>query len=115
MTKLLDQALREVQQPSPDQNAAAGALLDYVKHMRDAGLTDAQAEEVHRRRTDPDRKIVRMPRRGNASAGWAPDRGWSCFPRSALADIESIQSWISQDSSWTAKLSSCGYSAASGC
>ncbi|WP_407155480.1 hypothetical protein [Bradyrhizobium sp. STM 3557] len=59
MTKLLEQALREVHQLSAeDQNAAAGALLDYVKHMRDVGLTDAQLEEVRRRRTNPDRKIV---------------------------------------------------------
>jgi hypothetical protein len=59
MTKLLEQALREVQQLSADdQNAAAGALLDYVKHMRDISLTDAQLEEVRRRRTDPNRKLV---------------------------------------------------------
>jgi hypothetical protein len=59
MTKLLEQALREVQQLSADdQNAAAGALLDYVKHMRDIRLTDAQLEEVLRRRSDPNRKVV---------------------------------------------------------
>jgi nitrate reductase assembly molybdenum cofactor insertion protein NarJ len=59
MTKLLEEALREVRQLSADdQNAAAGALLDYVKHMRDFALTDAQVEEVRRRRTDPNRKIV---------------------------------------------------------
>jgi hypothetical protein len=59
MTKLLEQALHEVQQLSvDDQNAAAGALLDYVRHMRDMGLTDAQLAEVRRRRTNPDRKIV---------------------------------------------------------
>ncbi|GLH79679.1 hypothetical protein SSBR45G_45880 [Bradyrhizobium sp. SSBR45G] len=44
---------------SPDeQNAAAGALLDYVKHMRDVGLTDDQLEEVRRRRANPHRTIV---------------------------------------------------------
>lgn len=59
MTKLLEQALREVQQLSADdQNAAAGALLHYVKHMRYVGLTDAQYEEVRRRRADPNREIV---------------------------------------------------------
>jgi hypothetical protein len=59
MTKLLEQALREVRRLSPDdQDAAAGALLDYVKHMRDMRLTDAQAAEVRRRRTDPHRKLV---------------------------------------------------------
>ena len=59
MTELLEQALRELQQLSADdQNAAAGALLDYVKHMRDVGLTDAQLEEVRGRRLNPNRKIV---------------------------------------------------------
>jgi hypothetical protein len=59
MTKLLEQALREVHQLSADdQNAAAGALLDYVKHMRDMGLTDAQLAEVRRRRADPNRRLL---------------------------------------------------------
>ena len=59
MTKLLEQALREIQQLSADdQNAAAGALLDYVRHMRDVELTDAQLEEVRRRRANPERKMV---------------------------------------------------------
>ena len=59
MTKLLEQALREIERLAPDdQDAAAGALLDYVKHMRDVRLTDAQVAEVRRRRTDPNRKLV---------------------------------------------------------
>jgi hypothetical protein len=59
MTKLLEQALRQVEQlPEGDQNSAAGALLDYVKHMRDMRLTDAQVAEVRRRRADPDRKLL---------------------------------------------------------
>jgi hypothetical protein len=59
MTKLLEQALREVEQlPEAEQDAAAGALLDYVKHMRDRRLTDAQVAEVHRRMADPDRELV---------------------------------------------------------
>jgi hypothetical protein len=33
-------------------------LLDYVKHMRDMRLTDAQVAEVRRRRTDPNRKLL---------------------------------------------------------
>jgi len=42
MTKLLEQALRAIERLAPDdQNAAAGALLDYVKHMRNVRLTDA--------------------------------------------------------------------------
>ena len=59
MTKLLEQALRQIEQlPDGDQDAAAGALLDYLKHMRDVQLTDAQVAEVRRRRTDPNRVLV---------------------------------------------------------
>jgi hypothetical protein len=45
-----------------EQDAAAGALLDDVKHMRDMRLTDAQAAEVRRRRGQPNRKL--LPRAG---------------------------------------------------
>ena len=59
MTKLLEQALRQLEQlPDGDQDAAAGALLDYLKHMRDVQLTDAQVAEVRRRRANPDRVLV---------------------------------------------------------
>jgi uncharacterized protein YllA (UPF0747 family) len=59
MTKLLEQALRQIEQlPERDQDAAAGALLDYLKHMRDVQLTDAQVAEVRRRRTDRSRVLV---------------------------------------------------------
>jgi hypothetical protein len=59
MTKLLEHALRQVEQlPEGEQNAAAGALLDYVKHMRELRLTDAQVAEVRRRLANPDRKLV---------------------------------------------------------
>jgi hypothetical protein len=59
MTKLLEQALRQVEQlPEAEQDAAAGALLDYVKHMHDMRLTDAQIAEVRRRRAAPDRKLL---------------------------------------------------------
>jgi hypothetical protein len=59
MTKLLEAALREIEKlPDSEQDAAAGALLDYVKHMRDVQLTDAQVVEVRRRRTDPNRKLL---------------------------------------------------------
>ena len=59
MTKLLEEALRQVEQlPPDDQNAAAGALLDYVKHMREMRLTDAQVEEVRRRIANPNRKLL---------------------------------------------------------
>jgi hypothetical protein len=33
-------------------------LLDYVKHLHDMRLTDAQVAEVRRRRTDPNRRLV---------------------------------------------------------
>jgi hypothetical protein len=59
MTKLLEQALREIERlPADEQDAAAGALLDYVKHMRELRLTDAQVAEVRRRIADPDRRYV---------------------------------------------------------
>lgn len=61
MTKLLDEAIRQVAQLSEgEQDAAAGALLDYVKHMRDIQLTDEQIAEVRRRRADPNRKFLSL-------------------------------------------------------
>ncbi len=59
MTKLLEQALRQIERLSDaEQDAAAGALLDYVKHMSAMRLTDAQVAEVRRRRANPERKLV---------------------------------------------------------
>ncbi len=59
MTKLLEQALRQVEQlPANEQDAAAAALMDYLKHRNDLQLTDAQLAEVRRRRADPNRKLV---------------------------------------------------------
>jgi hypothetical protein len=59
MTKLLEQALREVERlPEAEPDAAAGALLDYVKPMRDVSLTDAQVAEVRRRVADPECELV---------------------------------------------------------
>jgi hypothetical protein len=59
MTKLLEQTLREVEQlPESEQDAAAGALLDYLSHREETRLTDEQLAEVRRRRADPDRKLV---------------------------------------------------------
>jgi hypothetical protein len=61
MTKLLEEALRQIERlPADDQNAAAGALLDYVKHMRNLRLTDEQVEEVRRRVANPDRKLLSL-------------------------------------------------------
>ena len=59
MTKLLERALREVEQlPESEQDAAAGALLDYVKHMREMQLTDEQVAEIRRRIANPNRKLI---------------------------------------------------------
>ena len=61
MTKLMDEAIRQVAQLSEgEQDAAAGALLDYVKHMRAIQLTDEQIAEVRRRRADTDRKLLSL-------------------------------------------------------
>ena len=59
MTKLLRDALKQIEQlPDDEQNAAAGALLDYLAHRRDLRLTDEQLAEIRRRRADPNRKLV---------------------------------------------------------
>jgi hypothetical protein len=59
MTKLLEHALREVERlPESEQDAAAGALLDYVKHMRELRLTDEQVAEIRRRIANPNRKLI---------------------------------------------------------
>ncbi|MDN3274774.1 hypothetical protein QWJ07_10995 [Frankia sp. RB7] len=61
MTKLLEEAIRQVEQlPEGEQNAAAGALLDYVRHMNEIRLTDEQVAEVRRRIADPNRKLVSL-------------------------------------------------------
>ena len=59
MTKLPEEALRQVEQLSAsDQDAAGAALIDYFAHRDDMRLSDAQLAEVRRRRADPDRKLV---------------------------------------------------------
>ena len=40
------------------QDAAAGALLDYLTHRRDLRVSDEQLAEIRRRRADPNRKLV---------------------------------------------------------
>ncbi|WP_334538297.1 hypothetical protein [Bradyrhizobium sp. AZCC 2230] len=61
MTKLFEDAIRQVEQlPEGEQDAAAGALLDYVKHMREIRLTDEQVAEVLRRIADPNRKLLSL-------------------------------------------------------
>ena len=59
MTKLLRDTLRQVEQlPDSEQDAAAGALLDYLAHRRDLRVSDEQLAEIRRRRADPNRKLV---------------------------------------------------------
>jgi putative addiction module component (TIGR02574 family) len=59
MTKFLEQTMREVEQlPAPEQDAAAGALLDYLAHRQDTRLTDEQLAEIRRRRADPNRTLL---------------------------------------------------------
>jgi hypothetical protein len=59
MTKLLEQALRQVEQLSAnEQDAAGAALIDYLAHRDDMRLSDEQLAEVRRRRANPGRKLV---------------------------------------------------------
>ncbi len=59
MTKLLEQALQQVEQLSPDEQDAAGAaLIDYLTHRDDMRLSDEQLAQVRRRRADPERKLL---------------------------------------------------------
>lgn len=59
MTKLMRDTLKQVEQlPEAEQNAAAGALLDYLAHRRDLRVSDEQLAEIRRRRADPNRKLV---------------------------------------------------------
>ena len=61
MTNLFELAMRQIEElPEGEQDAAAGALLDYVKHRRTVSLTDDQVAEVQRRIADPDRKLLSL-------------------------------------------------------
>ena len=104
-TKLLEQALRRIEQlPDSEQPAAAWVLLDYVKHMRDRQLTDVQAAEVQRRWPIPTAGWYLTLMRASASRGWISSRRYELvFDDRALADIENIFSWIAQDSPSNAK------------
>ncbi|MEX0591019.1 MAG: hypothetical protein WD207_08030 [Xanthobacteraceae bacterium] len=58
MTKLFRQTVEQVEKlPASEQDAAAGALMDYLDHMRGLALTDEQAAEVRRRLADPGRGV----------------------------------------------------------
>ena len=59
MTKLLEQALQQVEQLSPsEQDAAGAALIDYLAHRDNMRLSDEQLAEVRRRRADSNRKLM---------------------------------------------------------
>ena len=61
MTNLFELAMRQIEEsPEGEQDAAAGALLDYVKHRRAVSLTDDQVAEVQRRIANPDRKLLSL-------------------------------------------------------
>jgi putative addiction module component (TIGR02574 family) len=54
MTKLFRQTVEQIEKLSAsEQDAAAGALLDYLDHQRGLALSDEQAAEVRRRLADP--------------------------------------------------------------
>lgn len=61
MTKLLEQALRQVERLSEnEQDAAGAALIDYLAHRDAIQLSDAQLAEMRRRRADAERKLVSL-------------------------------------------------------
>jgi uncharacterized protein (DUF1778 family) len=54
MTKLLRKTIEEVERlPDSEQDAAAGALLDYLDHRQALRLTDEQLAEVRERLSAP--------------------------------------------------------------
>ena len=59
MTKLLRDAIKEVERLSDgERDAAAVAMLDYLAHRRDLRVSDADLAEIRRRRADPNRKLI---------------------------------------------------------
>jgi hypothetical protein len=59
MSKLLRDAIRQVEQlPEPEQDAAAAAMLDYLEHRRDLRVSDEDLAEIRRRRADSNRQLV---------------------------------------------------------
>jgi putative addiction module component (TIGR02574 family) len=59
MTKLFRKAIEQIEKlPEGEQNAAAGALMDYLDHMHGLQLTDEQVAEVRRRRADPNHSTI---------------------------------------------------------
>ena len=59
MTKLLREAIRQVEQlPEAEQDAAAAAMLDYLAHRGDLHVSEEDLAEIRRRRADPTRRLV---------------------------------------------------------
>ena len=60
MTKLLQDAIQRLKElPESRQDQLARALIEVAEdHQSDHHLTDEQAEEVRRRRAEPNRKFV---------------------------------------------------------
>lgn len=58
MTRLFEEAVREAQMLSPDeQDAIAGAMFEFLG-QRPSRLTDAQRAEVRRRQADPNQVLI---------------------------------------------------------
>lgn len=54
MTKQFRKAIEEVERlPASEQDAAAGALMDYLDHMHELRLSDEQVAEVKSRLSAP--------------------------------------------------------------
>lgn len=61
MTKLLRDAISQVEQlPENEQDAAAAAMLDYLTHRNDLRVSDEDLAEIRRRRADPNRQILSL-------------------------------------------------------
>jgi hypothetical protein len=59
MKKRVRNAIKQVEQlPDGEQDAAATAMLDYLAHRRDLRVSDEDLAEIHRRRADPNRRLV---------------------------------------------------------
>lgn len=69
MTKLFDETVARIRRlPDDEQDAAAGALLEYLDGLHDLGLSDEQLAEVRGRRTGP-REIISLAEARTRLAG----------------------------------------------
>jgi hypothetical protein len=59
MSKLLEDTVSEIKKlPAPEQDAAAGLLIDYLANKRPSLMSDEQLAEVRRRVADPNQELV---------------------------------------------------------